>query len=246
MKGASRTKTIAPMRNREARLSSSRRKGRPLFRPTVEQSVRLSAEKSPSYQRFLRDRLCGDRIRPEVAFTSSGRHMDDLRVKVPYSRAGSGGAMGSPVSLRVCGQFRPLATRKGDVTPRRGFGSAGRPAEKRYEAGAAMWNAFFGNPPETRQRLTAALELSKGRDVEYGAAFALALAGDSARSQTLANDLEKRFPEDTSVQFNYLPALRALFALNHTRQPIRISSPCGKTPTPKSRSLNKLKQSTQD
>jgi tetratricopeptide (TPR) repeat protein len=64
------------------------------------------------------------------------------------------------------------------------------------------------------QSATAALELSKGRDVEYGAAFALALADDLSRAQTLARDLEKRFPEDTSVQFNYLPALRALFALN--------------------------------
>jgi eukaryotic-like serine/threonine-protein kinase len=27
-------------------------------------------------------------------------------------------------------------------------------------------------------------------------------------------DLEKRYPEDTSVQFSYLPALRALEALN--------------------------------
>ena len=61
----------------------------------------------------------------------------------------------------------------------------------------------------------AALELSKGRDVEYGAAFALALVGDSSEAQTLATDLEKRFPEDTSVQFSYLPALGALAALNH-------------------------------
>ena len=67
----------------------------------------------------------------------------------------------------------------------------------------------------TAERAMAALELSKDRDVEYGAAFALALAGDSSRSQTLANDLEKRFPEDTSVRFSYLPALRALLALNH-------------------------------
>ena len=60
----------------------------------------------------------------------------------------------------------------------------------------------------------AALALSKGREVEYGAAFALALAGDSARSQTLANDLERRFPEDTPVRFCYTPVLRALLALN--------------------------------
>jgi tetratricopeptide (TPR) repeat protein len=51
--------------------------------------------------------------------------------------------------------------------------------------------------------------------VEYGAAFAVAVAGDSAGSQALAEDLKKRFPEDTSVQFSYLPTLAALFALAH-------------------------------
>ena len=60
----------------------------------------------------------------------------------------------------------------------------------------------------------AALELAKGRDVEYAAAFALALSGDSSGSQNLAEDLAKRFPEDTPVQFEYLPTLRALFALS--------------------------------
>jgi predicted Ser/Thr protein kinase len=83
-----------------------------------------------------------------------------------------------------------------------------------YEAGKAVWQAFYGIAPAAKQSAVAALELSKGRDVEYGAAFALALAGDLSRAQALARDLEKRFPEDTSVQFNYLPALRALFALN--------------------------------
>src|SRR5262249_38187334 len=38
--------------------------------------------------------------------------------------------------------------------------------------------------------------------------------GDSFESQMLADDLEKRFLEDTSVRFSYLPVLRALLALN--------------------------------
>jgi serine/threonine protein kinase/tetratricopeptide (TPR) repeat protein len=83
-----------------------------------------------------------------------------------------------------------------------------------YEAGAAVWQAFLGNVPEARRSAMAALEASKARDVEYAAAFALALSGDFSHSQMLANDLERRFPEDTSVRFNYVPALRALFALN--------------------------------
>ena len=42
----------------------------------------------------------------------------------------------------------------------------------------------------------------------------MALAGEFVRSQTLAADLGKRFPEDTSVQYSYLPTLRALSALD--------------------------------
>ena len=60
----------------------------------------------------------------------------------------------------------------------------------------------------------AALEISKNREVEYGAAFALALSGDLSVSQALNADLEKRFGEDTSVRLAYLPQLRALLALN--------------------------------
>jgi tetratricopeptide (TPR) repeat protein len=59
----------------------------------------------------------------------------------------------------------------------------------------------------------AALELSTGRDVEYAAALALALSGGSSRSEGLAEDLVKRLPEDTFVNFTYAPVLRGLAAL---------------------------------
>jgi tetratricopeptide (TPR) repeat protein len=83
-----------------------------------------------------------------------------------------------------------------------------------FEAGAAVREAFFGNSQAARQRATAALELSTGRDVQYAAAFALALSGESSRARALADDLDRRFPEDTSVQFNDLPTLRAQLSLN--------------------------------
>jgi DNA-binding winged helix-turn-helix (wHTH) protein/tetratricopeptide (TPR) repeat protein len=83
-----------------------------------------------------------------------------------------------------------------------------------YKTGAALWEAFFGDGAEARRSVTAALALSNDRGVEYGAAFALALAGDWPRSQQLADDLNRRFPEDTSVQFSYLPALRAQIAID--------------------------------
>ena len=82
-----------------------------------------------------------------------------------------------------------------------------------YEAAGGACEAHFGNAAAATRHALAALELGKGRDEEYGAALALALSGDSPGARTLADDLSKRFPEDTSVQFSYLPTLRALFAL---------------------------------
>ena len=84
-----------------------------------------------------------------------------------------------------------------------------------WEAGAAVREASFGNSLEARKRAAAALELSRDREAQYGAAFALTLAGDLARAQALTDDLEKRFPEDTAVKFSYVPVLRALLALDH-------------------------------
>jgi serine/threonine protein kinase/tetratricopeptide (TPR) repeat protein len=84
-----------------------------------------------------------------------------------------------------------------------------------YQAAEAVCEAHLGNRDRAQDRARAALELAKGRDVEYAAAFALALAGDSSGSQSLADDLAKRFPEDTPVQFEYLPTLYALLALGN-------------------------------
>jgi len=84
-----------------------------------------------------------------------------------------------------------------------------------FETGAALWEAFFGNQAAAKRRATTALALTKDREVEYGAAFALALSGDSSQAQAMANDLENHFPDDTAVRFSYLPSLRALAALDH-------------------------------
>jgi len=83
-----------------------------------------------------------------------------------------------------------------------------------FEAGAAMYESLFGEAREAIQRANGALAISRGRDVEYSVASALALAGDSAGPWQLADDLEQRFPEDTLVRFTYLPALRAELALH--------------------------------
>jgi eukaryotic-like serine/threonine-protein kinase len=83
-----------------------------------------------------------------------------------------------------------------------------------YDAAAAVWEAWYGNAPAAKRSATGVLEVGKGRHVTYAAALALAIAGDTMRAQAMADDLDRRFPEDTSVRFNYLPTLRALAALS--------------------------------
>jgi serine/threonine protein kinase/tetratricopeptide (TPR) repeat protein len=87
-----------------------------------------------------------------------------------------------------------------------------------YKSGAAVVQALFGNASEAKRNALAALNLSDGRDVAYAAAFALALSGDTSRPQMIADDLEKKFPEETAVRFSSVPTLRALLVLKQ-KQP---------------------------
>jgi DNA-binding winged helix-turn-helix (wHTH) protein/tetratricopeptide (TPR) repeat protein len=83
-----------------------------------------------------------------------------------------------------------------------------------WEAGAAVREALFGNRTSASEGALSALRLSHDREVEYGAALALTLSRNPSRAQILVEDLQKRFPEDSSVRFSYLPTLQALLALN--------------------------------
>ena len=106
---------------------------------------------------------------------------------------------------------RMMATRATDMAQQ-----AGQPERAAlWRTGSALLEAFFANPSNARMKTKAALDLSRDREVEYGAALAFALAGDTTQTQTLANDLQKRFGEDTAVKFSYLPTLRALLSLNN-------------------------------
>ncbi len=82
----------------------------------------------------------------------------------------------------------------------------------------AVRQALFLNLSAAKQSAMMALRLSTDREVKYGVAFALALAGDSRGSQALVDDLEKNFPEDTVVKFNYLPVVRAALVFQKNPQ----------------------------
>jgi eukaryotic-like serine/threonine-protein kinase len=82
-----------------------------------------------------------------------------------------------------------------------------------FEGARAVWNALLGARADAKINAATALSMYRGRDADYGPAFALALLHESAQARKIEADLQKRYPEDTSVQFSYLPSLRALDAL---------------------------------
>ena len=100
---------------------------------------------------------------------------------------------------------------------RRAAESAQRADEKEtaagYQAEAALREALVGNLSLSRQQAQVAVALSNGKDVSAISAISLALAGEAPQAARSAADLAQRFPDDTIVQFNYLPAIRAATAL---------------------------------
>ncbi|MFL6415447.1 MAG: tetratricopeptide repeat protein, partial [Bryobacteraceae bacterium] len=91
-----------------------------------------------------------------------------------------------------------------------------------FEGGMAILDALVGNTEQARRDTRIALQIARGRDADYGPAFALALVGRSAEAERLANELEQHHPEDTPVRFKYLPSLRGLIALNRKRPDVAI------------------------
>ncbi len=83
-----------------------------------------------------------------------------------------------------------------------------------FGSATAVWEGLYGNAASARQKATTAFELGRGRDVDYAVGFALAVTGDVTTSRTIADNLARDFPEDTSVQYMYLPTLRALRSLH--------------------------------
>ncbi|MFZ1006823.1 MAG: protein kinase [Candidatus Sulfotelmatobacter sp.] len=84
-----------------------------------------------------------------------------------------------------------------------------------YAAEAALRAALVGDMTVAKQQAQASLPLSEGGDVKAMSAIVLGLAGDSASATRVADDLNKRLPEDTIVQYDYLPMIRAAVALHN-------------------------------
>ncbi len=84
-----------------------------------------------------------------------------------------------------------------------------------WQENAALREAALGNSVEARQSAADALKLAPASPgVKSEAALAFAMAGDTARAESLAQELNKRFPLDTQMQSLWLPAIQAQLALD--------------------------------
>jgi eukaryotic-like serine/threonine-protein kinase len=96
---------------------------------------------------------------------------------------------------------------------------------------SALREAAFGNVTDARREAAQGLKLyPASQSVGLEAALALAMAGDAKQVESLAADLNKRFPLDTQVQSLWLPAIRAQLALNRNNPTHALSSLQAPTP----------------
>ena len=94
-----------------------------------------------------------------------------------------------------------------------------------WQENAALREAAFGNATEAKRTAAEALNLAPtSQGVEVEAALAFAMAGDAARAESLAQDLNQRFPVDTQMQSLWLPAIQAELALNRKNTAAAINN----------------------
>jgi eukaryotic-like serine/threonine-protein kinase len=90
---------------------------------------------------------------------------------------------------------------------------------------AALREAAFGNLAQAKQSEEVGLKLvPTSQGVEVEATLALAMAGETARAESLAQDLDKRYPLDTQMQLLWLPAIQAQLALNRKNPAAAITA----------------------
>jgi eukaryotic-like serine/threonine-protein kinase len=82
-----------------------------------------------------------------------------------------------------------------------------------YTAEHAVRAAWFGHFSEAVSLAESALKLERNRTVLTSAALALALAGDTARTESLITELEQKYPKDTRVNQLWLPEIKAALEL---------------------------------
>jgi eukaryotic-like serine/threonine-protein kinase len=89
----------------------------------------------------------------------------------------------------------------------------------------ALREAAFGNSREAKRAAADGLKLApSSQGVEDEAALVYAMAGETTRVDSMAKELNRRYPLDTQVQSMWLPAIRAQLALSQKRTAAALTS----------------------
>jgi eukaryotic-like serine/threonine-protein kinase len=90
---------------------------------------------------------------------------------------------------------------------------------------AALREAAFGNMNQAKRSADEGLKLvPTSQAVEVEAALAYAMASDTTHAESLAQDLNKRYPLDTQMQSLWLPAIQAQLALDRKNPAAAITT----------------------
>src|SRR5208337_508643 len=88
----------------------------------------------------------------------------------------------------------------------------------------ALTEALLGSFPEAKQVVSGLGKCSPDPSNEGNMALILAVAGDIQQAQRIADDLRKRYPENTYLRFSALPAVEALAVLRQDKADEAISA----------------------
>jgi serine/threonine protein kinase/tetratricopeptide (TPR) repeat protein len=83
-----------------------------------------------------------------------------------------------------------------------------------WQMSVAMREAALGNNAEAREQAKAALALPSGKGLQILGALVFGRAGDSVQATRMADDLAKRYPQDTLLVHYWLPSIRAAIELD--------------------------------
>ncbi len=98
-------------------------------------------------------------------------------------------------------------------------------------ANAALREAAFGNALDARRTAAKALKLAPtSSGIEAEAALALAMASDGSQAESLAQDLNRRFPLDTQMQSLWLRAIRTQLAIGGKNPAYILNDPQSVSP----------------
>ena len=144
-----------------------------------------------------------------------------LTSKTPYENLGQSLASDTEAYNGHLGKARELTKQAVDSAIRTG----GKESAAMWHENAALREAAFGNTTEAKQAAAGGLKLTpQSQGVEVEAALTYALVEETTRAESMAQDLNKRYPLDTQMQSLWLPAIQAQLALDKKNPAVALNA----------------------